>query len=639
MGRRDRPVGDSVGVVDRRTPERLSDGWRQVPRRTVEALRVSWRADRRQLSATLLLQGGAGIAMAVQLLAAQRVLQKLLTINDPGVSTSTLLLPFAVLIGAMVSMGALTALADRSQRLLGEMVAHHAIGEIVGVSTRVDLARFDDPAFHDQLERARTSAVTRSIQMVGSVSTVTMNALTSVGIAVALLILEPLLLPLVLASAIPWLLATVHNSRHAYYFEWGLTPANRERAYLLDLLTRRETAAEIRVFGATGHLRGRYEALTRERIARMHEFLRRRLGVALVGSVASALGMGIALGALALLISSGKISVATALAAGAAMQQLSTRLFGLMTGVGQLIESGMFVDDYSSFLELIPHDARREPAGASSRPGPGFGGLTVTDVSFRYPGVEALALERVSLQVEPGEVVALVGENGCGKTTLVKLICDLYRPLSGSIEWVGLDGGGPASARDETTVIFQDFLQYYLSAADNIALGRVEREPSPEAIDAAARQARADRFLAQLPDGYSTRLGRQFEDGHELSIGQWQRLALARAFFRGGGFLVLDEPTASLDPKAEHELFRQIRRLWKGRSVLLVSHRFSSVRSADRIYVLRDGRIAEHGSHASLIASGGHYAELFSLQAAAYLDPEEGDRSRKNATAASVARL
>ncbi len=649
MGRSDGLIGESIRMVDLRRPERLSGRWHQVPRLTIDAMRVAWQASRRELVATLLLQAGAGAAMTLQLLAAQRVLQKLLAIESSGASGSSLIPVFAVLVGAMIAMGALTALAEQRQRLLGELVAQHALAQIIGISTRVDLAAFENPTFHDQLERARTSAITRSVQMVSSVSGLTLNMLTSGGIAVALLVLEPLLLPLVLVSAVPLLLATVRNSRRAYGFEWAMTSDNRERAYLMELLTRREAAKEIRVFGATAFLRNRYDALTAERLSRMREFLRQRLAVALTGTVATSLGMGLALVALALLISSGRIEVATALAAGAAMQQLSTRLFGAMSSVGQLVESGMFVDDYSSFVQLLPTVPEApQPAadsnadGASApRPSACFNGLSASGVSFKYPETDTAVLEDVSIRIDPGEVVALVGENGSGKTTLVKLICQLYEPLSGSISWTGPDGGeiDPKAVRDDTTVVFQDFLHYYLTAADNIGLGRVEREPSAEAIQAAAEQAGAAEFLGQLPLGYETRLGRQFEDGHDLSIGQWQRLALARAFFRGGGFLVLDEPTASLDPKAEYALFKQMRELWRGRSVLLVSHRFSSVRSADRIYVLRDGRVVEHGSHAELMAEGGHYAELFSLQAAAYLDQPQPDPEQdlhKKATPVAV---
>jgi ATP-binding cassette subfamily B protein len=296
----------------------------------------------------------------------------------------------------------------------------------------------------------------------------------------------------------------------------------------------------------------------------------------------------------------------------------------------------MFVDDYNSFVALLPEvkeESVDAPApttdsnGRTARPEARFNGVSVENVSFRYPATERAVLRGVSIHVDPGEVVALVGENGSGKTTLVKLICQLYEPESGRIRWAGVNGGegDPTEIRDDTTVIFQDFLHYYLTAADNIGLGRVSRDPSPDAIRAAAEQAGAHPFLDGLPDGYDTRLGRQFQDGHDLSIGQWQRLALARAFFRGGGFLVLDEPTAALDPKAEYALFQEMRKLWSGRAVLLVSHRFSSVRSADRIYVLRDGEVIEDGPHTELMARDGHYAELFSLQAAAYLDPAEPD--------------
>ncbi|HET9184598.1 MAG TPA: ABC transporter ATP-binding protein [Solirubrobacterales bacterium] len=644
MSRASASAVQPVRLGDFQSKEERQRGWRQVPRLTIDAMRVAWDASRRQLILTLLLQAGAGIAMTLQLLAAQHVLEKLLVIALPETSGSDIILPFAALIVAMVVMGGLTALADQSQRLLGELVAQHAFRQIIGVSTRVELAAFENHEFHDQLERARGSAISRSIMLISSVSSLTLNLLTSGGIAIALLILEPLLLPLVLVSGVPMLLATILNGRRAYQFEWAMTPENRERAYLMELLTKREAAKELRVFDATSFLRERYDRLTGERLRRMRGYLRERVGVALIGSVSSTVGMGVALAALAYFIATGRIPVATALTAGAAMQQLSTRMFGMNNSLGQVVESGMFIDDYNSFLELLPEveEVAEEPspAAADGRE-PRFNGLEVENVSFRYPDTAATVLDGVSLRIDPGEVVALVGENGSGKTTLVKLICQLYEPLSGRIRWRGEDGleVDPSAIRADTTVLFQDFLQYHLTVADNIALGRPQRQATPEAIAAAARQAGADRLVERLPDGYDTRLGRQFVDGHELSIGQWQRLSLARAFYRGGGFLVLDEPTASLDPKAEVALFQQMRELWSGRAVLLISHRFSSVRSADRIYVMRDGRIAEAGNHAELMAAAGHYAELFSLQAAAYLDGEEvapGGAARKKPSPVGV---
>ncbi len=646
-------IGQTVNFPDLRSPDQLtSGGWRQVPRLTKDALRVSWEASRRELSLALGIQSLAGGAMALQLLAAQHVLYQLEQINKPDESTSGLVFGFGVLIAAMIGMGALTALGEQRQRLLGELVGQHAVRQIIGISTRVELAAFENPNFHDQLERARNSAITRSVQMVSAVSGVTTNALISGGVIVALLVMEPLLVPLVIVAAVPLLLATMRNSRHAYGFEWAMTPENRERTYLMELLTRREAATEIRVFGATRFLRTRYDGLSAERLRKMREFLRRRLGTALFGAIATSIGMGLALVALALLISDGRIDVSTALIAGASMQRLSSSLGAGISSVGQLVESGMFIDDYNSFVGRLPEmgveeqKAEEEEAGPaldsqdrSARPEARFNGVQVENVSFSYPAIERQVLKDVSIRVEPGEVVALVGENGSGKTTLVKLICQLFEPDAGQISWTGADGGpgDPKAIRDDTTVIFQDFLHYYLTAADNIGLGRVGRDPTPEAVRSAAERAGADRFLGKLPQGYETRLGRQFQDGHDLSIGQWQRLALARAFFRGGGFLVLDEPTAALDPKAEYALFQEMRKLWHGRSVLLVSHRFSSVRSADRIYVLSDGEVIEEGSHTALMAEGGHYAELFSLQAAAYVDQPDGQPGEhKNAPASSV---
>jgi ATP-binding cassette subfamily B protein len=420
------------------------------------------------------------------------------------------------------------------------------------------------------------------------------------------------------------LIATLYNSRQAYDFEYQWTPRGRERLYLLELLVGKDPAKEVRVFGASSFLRRRFDALTQERVSRLRDFLRQRLKVALSGTIGGALGAAIALGTLVWLVVTGRIDVATAVTAGVAMQLLISRFAAMTRGLGNLVEAGMFLDDYRAFLsqEVIPPASRSaddtvRPAGVTRR----FEGLRVEGVSFTYPKTEALVLDDISLEVDPGEVVALVGENGSGKTTLVKLICQLYRPQSGRILWNGVDASqlDPEILRKDFTVIFQDFIKYHLTVSENIVMGRVERPHGVEEVSEAARHASAHDFITRLPQGYETRLGRQFYGGHELSVGQWQRLALARAFFRGGSFLVLDEPTAALDPRAEYELFSQMRALTEGRSVLLVSHRFSSVRNANRIYVLQSGRVTESGTHAQLMARGGMYAELFTLQAAAYL--------------------
>jgi ATP-binding cassette, subfamily B, bacterial len=610
-------IYDIVGPANRRGQVR------RIPALTRSAVGLVWEASPRHLITTIGLQLVSGAILGAQLLVARRLLGGLIAISDQGGSIEDVLPEFGVLIVLMLVIGAVMALTQHQQRLLTELVGRRAFDQIISVSSSVELDSFEDPRFYDQLQRARISGMSRPIEMVQSLVTLTTGITTSIGVGFALFVIEPLLVVLVVVAGIPLMLATLYNSGQAYQFEYGMTPNARERAYLMELLTGRDSAKEVRVFGSRGFLRGRYDVLTEERITRLKVFLKQRLVVAMVGSLGTAIGTAAALLSLAVLLVNGKINVADAVTAGAAMPLLASRISAMTGSIGKLVEAGMFLDDYSKFLELAPLvDEAPEKTETVRRPAAnGVGSLSVENVSFVYPNTDTPVLDDVSLRIEPGEVVALVGENGSGKTTLVKLICQLYHAQQGRVLWNGIDAATltAEAVQDDMTVIFQDYVQYHLSARENISLGRVSRSADLANVQGAAMQARAHDLLSGLPQGYDTRLGRQFYGGHELSIGQWQRIALARAFFRGGSFLVLDEPTASLDPKAEHELFEQMRELSAGKSVLLVSHRFSSVRSADRIYVLQGGRVTESGSHEELVEHGGHYAELFRLQAAAYL--------------------
>ena len=382
-------------------------------------------------------------------------------------------------------------------------------------------------------------------------------------------------------------------------------------------MTGKDPAKELRAFDLGPYLLGEHRELYDERLGELRTLVRKRTRISLLANLASPAFLG---GAMIYLLLSGRLTLAQVAIAAWGVYQFGQRLEGIALGAGSLYESALFIEDFASFAAMKPEVVATRPTGAApSR----FDRIDVQGVSFAYPGSERLALKDVSLSIEAGQVVALVGENGSGKTTLAKLLSRLYRPTNGRILWDGEDIAGmdPTSLRDAIAVIFQDFLHYEFPARSNVAMGRVSREDDLDAIVEAARRAGAHDFIEDLPQGYDTLLSRQFHDeGKELSVGQWQLIALARAFFRDAQLLVLDEPTAALDARAEHALFERIRELAAGRSVLLISHRFSSVRDADRIFVLRHGELIEQGDHAELMQLGGLYAELFELQASAYVD-------------------
>jgi ATP-binding cassette, subfamily B, bacterial len=353
------------------------------------------------------------------------------------------------------------------------------------------------------------------------------------------------------------------------------------------------------------------------RIDELDDLTRRQLRWALAAGVA---GSGIVAGTVTVLIAlalAGHLSVAAATAAGAAMIIFGQRVAAGGMASQTLLESALFLEDYLTFTALArAAKPAVPPAAAPAR----TGRIGTEDVWFSYPGAAQPAIRGVSLRVEPGEVVALVGANGSGKTTLAKLMAGLYVPDRGRVLLHGADTATSdrTALRREVAVVFQDFLRYWLPARDNIAMGRHERFADDAGVVRAARLAGASSALEALPHGYDTRLGPVFAGGVDLSVGQWQKIAIARLFFRDAQFVILDEPTAALDAHAEHDLFARIEQLLEGRAVLLISHRFSAVRAADRIYVLDAGQVVEEGSHDELMALGGTYAEMFALQAAAY---------------------
>jgi ATP-binding cassette, subfamily B, bacterial len=593
-------------------------GLRHLPRLSREALRIAWAAGRYDVMVTVALQVVGGFGIAALLLLGQSALDALLRAVQEGASLASLL-PWALAMAAVAGIQAFAGAVQRErQQILGELVGRYVQDRVLDVTTSVDLATFDDPDFHNRVQRMRMGGH-QSLGMVFGLAGV-LQAVIGVAAAMAALItIAPILVPLLLLVVLPAWLAASRRGESFYQLFWKMTPADRLRGYLGSLLADRNSAKEVRAFGLTGYLRRRHDTLYDDRIAQLRKVAHRQLTINFLSNLVIGAVLAVTLLVVAWLALRGTVPLSSAGVAVAGIAIVGQRLASAGWAVGTLGESGRYLEDYLAFTAMLPEIRDARPAGAAPA---GFRRLSVESVTFSYPTGGEPALRGVSMEVIGGEVVALVGENGSGKTTLAKLLAGLYHPAEGTIRWddTDLSTVDPDGMRERIAVIFQDFERFHLTAAENIGLGRIEAMDDRDAIEAAGRQAGADDFLKRLPDGYDTVLGPQFVGGTDLSVGQWQRMALARAFFREAPFIVLDEPTAALDPRAERELFERIRGLLAGRTVLLISHRFSSVRSADRIYVLDHGEIIESGDHAALMELGGTYAELFTLQAAAYVD-------------------
>ena len=603
-----------------------TDRLRRLPRLLRQTFSLVWSAGQRELLATTFLQVFQGLGVTAQLLLGKRVLGSVLESGQAAEGFGRVAPALGGLVALTVLLSFAMAVQVEQSRVLGELVARAANERVLDAAGAVDLEAFEWPGYFDRLRRAQVAALSRPLQLVNGLGTLTTSVVTLVGIAAALVALQPILIPFILLGYVPFWFASTRNSKALFEFVLNLTEEDRQRAYLQRILSGREEAKEVRAFGLAPLLRARYQRLYDERIAKLRQVARRRLGRSLLAALGTSGLTAASLGLLAYLYVEGRMSLASFGAAIAGLILLSGRLAGVAAGAGALYESALFVDDYQSFLTLVPQLRKERSTGD---PLPAFDRLVAEDITFTYPGATVPALRDVSFEIGGGEVIALVGENGSGKTTLAKLLAHLYSPDAGRILWDGRDTAecDPALVRESIAVIFQDFVRYLLPARENIGAGRYERLDDMEGIREAARLSGADGFLSTLPKGYETTLGKEFTGGSDLSIGEWQRVALARAFFRDASFVILDEPTAALDPRAEYELFQSIRSLFRGRSVLLISHRFSSVRSADRIYVLKHGEVVEQGSHDDLMAQKGVYAELFTLQAAAYLAPGAGSPS------------
>ncbi|HEY9469114.1 MAG TPA: ABC transporter ATP-binding protein [Propionibacteriaceae bacterium] len=610
-----------IDPMDLATPaqdQRKSVG--RLTRLVARSLSMVWQSARKPFAALIGLQILNAVALVFQVIAIQLALTAVLTISASagggGVPWS-LVQPVLLLAGATALTAVIASVQAGLGRYAGELVAAVMWQRVLHVATRVDLRKFESARFYDRLQRVQASALTRPYQitygLVGTIGAV----VASIGLLVAIMLVQPALLPLLLIAGVPVLITSRRQSQLEFDFLARQTQSMRLRTYLTWVQTGRDEAKEVRAFGLARNFGKRLNTLYAEYLRDLAQHLLQRSKLGAIGSLGSAVLLALTLVLLVWLISTGRLSIAGAAAALVAIRLLASQVQNGFTGVQAIFESGLFIDDLDGFLTLAP---AAEGGSREIAPPAEFRRIRADAVSFSYPGRSQLALQAANIEINSGEVVALVGENGSGKTTLAKVIAGLYEPGSGAVRWDGIDVRGfrPELFRERVAIIFQDFVRYALSAEENIAIARPDDEIDHAAIREAAKIADADAFLSALPAGYQTPLSRRFAGGHELSGGQWQKVAIARAFYRRAPLVIIDEPTASLDARAEYELFSSLHEVLRGRTALIISHRFSTVRTADRIYVLDHGRVVEHGSHDELMDLGGRYAELFHLQASAY---------------------
>ncbi|WP_264050575.1 ABC transporter ATP-binding protein [Methylobacterium flocculans] len=531
-----------------------------------------------------------------------------------------------LLVAGEFGLAILSDLLGRASTLVDGLVADHygnaASLKLMRHAADLDLAQFEDSAQQDRLERARRQVTGRSsllFQLFGQAQ----DVITLIAFALGLVAFAPWLIVLLGVALVPAFLNETYFNREGYRLAWTRTPERRQIDYLRFLGASVESAKEVKLFGLNGDIAGRYQALAGRLLADNRDLALRRAGWGGAFAALGTLAYYLAYATIVWRTVAGQFSIGDLAFLAGSFQRLRSLIEGLLLGVSQIASQAQYLDDLFSFFAVTP--AIRSPANPVPLPSPIRTGIVFEDVGFRYPGTdksgsETWAVRHLSFHLAAGEVLALVGENGAGKTTIVKLLTRLYDPTEGRVllDGVPLPAYDLDDLRARIGVIFQDFVRFSFTAGENVAVGRIAARDDADRIARAARRGLADAVIARLPLGYDQPLGKRFAEGVDLSGGEWQKIAIARAYMREAEILILDEPTAALDARAEFEVFQRFRDLSRGRSALLISHRFSTVRMADRILVLEGGRVLESGRHADLQARGGRYAELFELQAAGY---------------------
>src|SRR5580658_8136328 len=525
------------------------------------------------------------------------------------------------LVGAEMGLAVLTGVLSRSvdyfDNLLADRYTHHVSVEVMRKAASLDLTVYEDPVFYDRLERARVQATDR-LAMIQQMGRLLQQSVTAIAFSAVLIRYSPFLMLLLVAGIVPAFLGESHFAFLTYAKNFRQTPARRQMDYLRQLGGSKEAAKELKLFNLSGFLTGRFTALSQEIYEENVALNKRRLFWGGLLAIVGQLGYYGAYGYSIYRTIQGRYSIGDLTLITMAIMQAMANIQQAFSTASGVADQALFLTDLLAFFEMQPTVASK--ANGLPAPSPIALGFEFRNVSFVYPGTNRRVLSNFNFTLRPGESVALIGENGQGKTTIVKLITRLYDPSEGEILLDGVDlrEYDLASLHADIGVIFQDFMRYEMTARENIEVGRIEVPHTQEQIEYAAQKSLASGVIARLQGRYDQMLGRRFETGVDLSGGEWQKLALARAYLRDAQLLILDEPTAALDARSEFEVFERVAELTFGKMALLISHRFSTVRMADRIVVLEAGKLVEEGSHTDLIALGGRYAAMFEMQAASY---------------------
>jgi ATP-binding cassette subfamily B protein len=602
----------------------LSEKWcklRQSFTHTPQAVRFVWRTNPWATVGLGLLTLGGALLPATQAWVGKLIVDGVVASVQGGQDAEQVKNVFFYLI-LELALFLLSTAFNHGRRLIQQLIqlqlANRIRAEIIRKALTLELAYFEDPDFYDRLQNARREGGYKPVELINDTFLIVQNMITLISFALLMLRFSPWLVVILLATSIPAFIAETRYSERGFRLLMRRAPETRQVNYLSRLLTEDTAVKEIKLFNLGGALLRRYTTL-------FDKFFHEDKALALRRATA-----GFSLGLIATLgfygsyawivwhTVQGKISLGDMTLYLAIFRQGQSTFQSILSAVGNIYENNLFMANFFDFLALEP---RLKIAGQQRKLAiPLRGGIEFRGVGFRYPGSDEWALRGVDLTIRPGEKIALVGHNGAGKTTLIKLLSRLYDPSEGSVLIDGIDIRDlePLELQQRIGVIFQDFVRYHLPVRENIGFGQIDAMDDPERIAAAARKSGADAVIADLPAGYETMLGRWFREGHELSLGQWQKIALARAFMREADILVLDEPTASVDAQTEYEIFQHFKALTDGKMAILISHRFSTVRMADRIAVLQEGRITELGTHEELLRREGTYAQLFSMQAEGY---------------------